>query len=58
VRNQRAFVVGAVGLLVAPLVGEAQQAIEQFRFDPPPACLRDTFQWGFSYRGFPAAWPP
>src|SRR5436190_8589825 len=42
-----------VGFLVAPLASEAQPAIEQFRFDPPRLCLRDVFQWGFSYRGLP-----
>ncbi len=39
--------------LAAPLAGEAQPALEQLRFDPPRLCLRDTFRWGFSYRGFP-----
>ena len=43
----------SIGLLAAPLAGEAQPALEQFRFDPPQLCLRDTFQWGFSYRGLP-----
>jgi dienelactone hydrolase len=42
-----------IGLLVAPLVGEAQPVLEQFRFDPPRLCPRDTFRWGFSYRGLP-----
>jgi dienelactone hydrolase len=40
-------------LLVVPLVGEAQPTLEQFRWDPPRLCLRDTFRWGVSYRGFP-----
>jgi dienelactone hydrolase len=39
------------GLGIAPLAAEAQPALEQFRFDPPQLCLRDVFQWGFSYRG-------
>jgi len=43
----------SIGLLAAPLAGEAQPALEQFRFDPPRLCLRDIFQWGFSYRGLP-----
>jgi hypothetical protein len=38
----------SIGVLVAPLAGEAQPALEQFRFDPPALCLRDIFQWGFS----------
>src|SRR5215510_8485413 len=42
-----------VGSLIAPLVGEALPAIEAFRFDPPRLCFRDTFRWGFSYRGIP-----
>jgi hypothetical protein len=48
-----ALVTLAVALLVAPLVAEAQPALELFRFDPARLCLRDTFQWGFSYRGLP-----
>jgi dienelactone hydrolase len=43
----------SIGFFVAPLAGGAQPALEQFRFDPPQLCLRDTFQWGFSYRGLP-----
>jgi hypothetical protein len=43
----------SVGFFVAPLGGEAQPTIEQLRFDPPRLCLRDTFRWGFSYRGVP-----
>ena len=43
----------SIGVFAAPLAGEAQPALEQFRFDPPQLCLRDTFQWGFSYRGLP-----
>ncbi len=51
----RPFLTGilSMGLLAAPLAGEAQPALELFRFDPPRLCLRDTFQWGFSYRGLP-----
>ena len=40
-------------LLGVSLAGEAQPALEQFGFDPPALCLRDTFRWGFSYRGIP-----
>jgi dienelactone hydrolase len=44
----------SVGLfVVAPLVGEAEPVLEQFRVDPPRLCLRDTFRWGVSYRGLP-----
>jgi dienelactone hydrolase len=43
----------AFALLAAPLAAEAQPALEQFRFDPSQLCYRGTFQWGFSYRGFP-----
>ena len=43
----------SIGFLVVPLPGEAQPTLEQFRFDPPRLCLRDSFQWGFSYRGLP-----
>ena len=42
-----------LGLLVAPVVAEAQPALEQFRFDPSQLCARDTFRWGVSYRGLP-----
>jgi dienelactone hydrolase len=42
-----------VGLCGAPLAGESQPALEQFRFDPSGLCLRDTFRWGVSYRGLP-----
>jgi len=38
----------SIGFLVAPLAGEAQPTLEQFRFDPPRLCFRDTFRWGFS----------
>ena len=43
----------SAGLWIAPIAGEAQPALEHFRFDPSRLCLRDVFQWGFSYRGFP-----
>ena len=43
----------SIGLLAAPPAGEAQPALDQFGFDPPRLCLRDTFRWGFSYRGLP-----
>jgi dienelactone hydrolase len=42
-----------LALFGAPLAGETQPALEQFRFDPPQLCLRDTFRWEFSYRGLP-----
>jgi dienelactone hydrolase len=42
-----------LALLAAPLATQAQPALEQFRFEPPQLCLRDTFRWGFSYRGLP-----
>src|SRR5262245_31150221 len=40
-------------IFAVPLAADAQAALEQFRFDPPGLCLRDVFQWGFSYRGIP-----
>jgi hypothetical protein len=43
----------SISLLAVPLAGEAQPALEQFRFDPPRLCFRDTFRWEFSYRGLP-----
>ena len=43
----------SLGLLAVPLAGEAQPALEPLRFDPPRLCPRDTFRWGFTYRGFP-----
>jgi hypothetical protein len=43
----------SIGFVVAPFTGEAQPALEQFRFEPSRLCLRDAFRWGFSYRGFP-----
>jgi dienelactone hydrolase len=43
----------SIGFFVAPLTGEAQPTLEQFRVDPPRLCLRDTFRWGFSYGGLP-----
>ena len=43
----------ALALLAAPPAAQAQPALEQFRFDPPQLCLRDVFQWGFSYHGIP-----
>jgi dienelactone hydrolase len=43
----------SIGFSVAPLAGEAQPTLEQFRVDPSRLCLRDTFRWGVSYRGFP-----
>ncbi|HEY7142509.1 MAG TPA: dienelactone hydrolase family protein [Methylomirabilota bacterium] len=43
----------SIGLWAAPTAGEAQPALEEFGFDPPQLCLRDSFQWGFSYRQIP-----
>jgi len=43
----------SAGVLVVPLAAEAQPTLEQLRFDPPQLCFRDTFRWGFSYRGLP-----
>jgi dienelactone hydrolase len=43
----------SIVLFATPLAGETQQALEQFHFDPPRLCLRDTFRWGFLYRGLP-----
>ena len=43
----------SMSVFAVPLAGEAQPALEQFRFDPPQLCLRDTFRWGVSYRGLP-----
>ena len=43
----------SLGLLAAPVAGEAQPVLEQFRFDPPTLCPGDTFRWGFSYRELP-----
>jgi hypothetical protein len=39
----------SIGLFAAPIAGEAQPALEQFRFEPSRLCLRDTLRWGFSY---------
>jgi dienelactone hydrolase len=43
----------SLGVLGAPLAGQAQPTLEHFRFDPPRLCLRDTFRWGVSYREVP-----
>jgi hypothetical protein len=43
----------SMSLFAVPLAGEAQPALEQFRFDPSRLCLRDAFRWGVSYRGLP-----
>jgi dienelactone hydrolase len=43
----------SLGLLTAPLIGEAQPALENLRFDPPQVCAKDTFRFGFAYRGLP-----
>jgi dienelactone hydrolase len=54
-KARRPVLAGMLSLvcLAAPLAVEAQPALEQFRFDPPQLCLRDTFRWGVSYRGLP-----
>jgi dienelactone hydrolase len=54
-KTPRAVLTGilSVGLVAAPLAGEAQPALEQFRFDPRQLCPRDTFRWEFAYRGLP-----
>jgi dienelactone hydrolase len=51
----RAVLIGLLSadVFLAPGAGEAQPALEQLRFDPPQLCFRDSFRWGFSYRGFP-----
>ena len=46
-----------LGLLAAPLASVAQPALENFRFDPPRVCARDTLRWGVSYRGLPGGLP-
>lgn len=43
----------SVGVFLAPLSGQAQPTVEHFQFNPARLCFRDTFRWGFSYRGFP-----
>ena len=43
----------SIGFFVAPLAGQEQPTLDQFQFDPPRLCFRDTFRWGFSYRGLP-----
>lgn len=48
----------SVGFLAAPIAGEAQPTLEQFRFDPPRLCFRDTFRWGSPTASFQAASPP
>ncbi len=54
-KARRPVLTGILSLacLAAPLAVEAQPALEQFRFDPPQLCLRDTFRWGVWYRGLP-----
>jgi dienelactone hydrolase len=52
-RQTARFGLLSIAVFFAPLTGEAQPALEQLRFDPPRLCLRDTFRWGFSYRGLP-----
>jgi hypothetical protein len=54
-KASRLALIGTVslGLLAAPLVALAQPALENFRFDPPRVCVRDTLRWGVSYRGLP-----
>jgi putative ABC transport system substrate-binding protein len=57
VRNRRAFVVGAVSLLVAPLVGEAQQTGKAYRIGllrvgPPPPSFIEPFRQGLRELGY------
>ena len=35
------------------VVAEGELRFEQFQFDPPRLCPRDTVRFDFSYRGFP-----
>ena len=52
---KRVCIVGllVLALLATPLTAETPPTVEQFRFEPSRLCLRDAFQWGFSYRGLP-----
>jgi dienelactone hydrolase len=43
----------SIGVFLVPPSGEAQPTVEHFQFNPARLCFRDTFRWGFSYRGFP-----
>jgi dienelactone hydrolase len=43
----------SIGLLAAPLAAGAQPALGELRFDPPRVCPKDTFRFGFAYRGLP-----
>jgi hypothetical protein len=48
-----------LAVLAAPLAGQAQPALEQFRFAIRPGCAYETPSSGDSrIGGFPAAWPP
>ena len=51
----RAVFMAAVGIacLAASRTSDAEPVLESFRVDPDRLCLRDTFRWGFSYRGLP-----
>ena len=53
--TRQAVLIGILGFgsFGTPFVSEAQPTIEEFRFDPPRLCFRDTFRWWFSYRGVP-----
>jgi hypothetical protein len=55
--NRRALLVGilSIGFFLASHAVGAQPALEQFRFDPPRLCPRDTVRFGFSYLGFPGS---
>jgi hypothetical protein len=50
-RRVELTILAAFALALLAVAVEAQPALEQFRFDLPRLCLRDTFQWSFSYRG-------
>jgi dienelactone hydrolase len=45
--------IASLASLAAPLAVAAEPVLEDFRFDRPRICVRDTLRWGVSYRGFP-----
>ena len=49
----------SIGVFFAPLTGQAQPTLEQFRFDPPGFASGTRSGGGGSRtEDFPAAWPP
>jgi dienelactone hydrolase len=42
-----------LGVLAVPLAAGAQPVLEGLQFDPPRVCAKDTFRFGFAYRGLP-----